>query len=188
MTEQPRLKFSEGIESHAIIDTNLLAYKGCFVRLRMFDPGWQANRGIIGPIINLDLDVVITGQLDVLFDRADTFTILQGANSVNPCPYNGSVYMFQAGTHSELWTDFTPKVAATIPYFKFPDDQGWFHYKIPNAAGWRVGRDSGIYAFQKPGWPHGFGLPQEAKIVAFPGGQDPSQFVHLDWVQEHWRT
>ena len=183
-----RVRFTDGVERHAIPDTNLLAYKGCFARLRMFDPDWQSNRGILGPIINLDLDVVITGELDVLFDRADTFVILQGANSVNPCPYNGSVYMFQAGSHSDLWTDFSPKAVSTIPFYKFPDDQGWFHFKIPNAAGWQVGRESGIYAFEKPGWPAGVGLPLQAKIVAFPGGHDPSQCMHFDWVREHWRT
>lgn len=167
-------------------DRHLLDIKGCLARLRLFDPNWQAQWAIQpgDRIACLDLDLIVTGPLDPVFNRDDSFTILQGVNTSNPNPYNGSIWMLKAGEHADVWTDFSLESVGAIPYYAFPDDQAWFHHKIPNAAGW--GAADGVYAFQKKGWPTGNKLPSNARIVAFPGHRDPSQFVHLDWIKEHW--
>jgi hypothetical protein len=167
-------------------------WKGCLCRLRMFDPMFQRSNGIdVGDrLVCLDLDLVVTGPLDDLFDHVSTFTILQGANASNPCPYNGSVMMLMAGQHADVWSDFSlEEIARRVPrsMSEIHDDQGWLAYKLPGAAAWRVGSDSGIYAFKKPGWPPGDDLPSDARIVCFPGSRDPSQYTHLKWVREHWR-
>ncbi len=176
-----------GTERHAIKDPHLLAHKGCFVRLRMFDYGWQQNRKIDYKLVCLDLDMVITGPLDLVFDRPETFVILGGANSVNPCPFNGSVMMVRPGHHGELWTDFTIEEARKIKFHDFPDDQGWIAHKLPTAATWQAGKKSGIYAFKKPGWPaHSFNLPPDARIVAFPGARQPKDYMKFSWVRQHW--
>ena len=154
----------------------------------MFDPAWQAEHGITGRLVCMDLDMIITGPLDELFDRPEPFAILQGANAANPCPYNGSLMQLRAGAHPEVWSEFNLEAARAAPFYEFPDDQGWLAHKVPNAAGWRAGPESGAYAFQKPGWPRGEALPRNARVVAFPGWRDPIGFQHLPWVQEHWRT
>lgn len=155
----------------------------------MFSPEWQCRVGIGhgDRLVCLDLDIVITERLDGLFDRTESFVILKNANTVNPCPYNGSVMMLLAGAHQDVWTDFSLEAAKKVPYHEFPDDQGWLHHKIPVCGGWRAGHQSGIYGFKKRGWPGGDGLPSGCKIVAFPGSRDPSQFTHLPWVAKHWR-
>jgi hypothetical protein len=187
MTERDRIaNFSSGIERHAIKDPELTRVQGCFARLRMFDKGWQHNRAFTGPIVCMDLDVVITGELDPLFNRKEPLVVLSGANSMNPCPYNNSIFMFQPGAHPELWSDFSMDAAVKIRQHKFPDDQGWFWHKVPNAAKWKAGSLSGIYAFGKPGWPRGEQLPSDARMVAFPGARDPAQYANLHWVREHW--
>lgn len=174
-------------------DEYLTKIKGCFCRLRMFDPQWQKEVLKVDAgerIVCLDLDLIVTGSLEKsgLFDREETFLILQGANASNPCPFNGSVMMLRAGCHPEVWNDFSLEEAQKIPKYEFPDDQGWIHYKLPRAAGWKCGPESGIYAFQKPGWPpKTSALPAGARIVAFPGWREPSKFTHLDWVKIHWR-
>jgi hypothetical protein len=163
-------------------------FSGCFVRLRMFSEGFQKfyciERGT--RVVCLDLDLIVTGELDPLFDRTEPLVILKGANAANPCPFNCSVLMFRAGEYAELWNDFNLEEAATIPQYEFPDDQGWIHFKAPSAAVWQCGQASGIYAFRKPGWPKDDRLPADARIVAFPGKRDPAQFVHLPWVQKYW--
>jgi hypothetical protein len=155
----------------------------------LFDPEIQSDIGACSGdrIVCIDLDVVITGSLDALFYRPEPFMILRGANSVNPCPYNGSVWMFRAGYRPDVWKDFSLEAARKIPYFEFPDDQGWLAYKLPNAIGWQVGSPSGIYAFQKPGWPQSNVLPDDVRMVVFPGWRDPKQFKHLNWIKKHWR-
>jgi hypothetical protein len=169
-------------------DKYLTDIPGCFCRLRMFDKGWQVENGINegDRIACMDLDSVVTGTLDPLFVRAETFMILQGANAANPCPFNGSLMMLRAGWHDEVWTDFDLVKANAVPKYEFPDDQGWLYHKLPNAAGWKVGPQSGVYAFQKPGWPKGEALPKDSRLVVFPGWRSPEKFKHLPWVQQNW--
>jgi hypothetical protein len=178
----------DGIERHAIKDPELLSVQGCFARLRMFDYGWQQNRKIDDRLVCLDLDLVITGGLDVLFDRPESFVIFAGANSHNPCPFNGSVMMLRPNCHGEIWNDFSLQNIQQIPFYEFPDDQGWIAHKLPNAATWQCGKKSGIYAFMKPTTAQwiGQGLPDRARIVAFPGARQPKDFQHLNWVKQNW--
>lgn len=167
-------------------DRHLADIPGCFARLRMFDPGWQAAHGFEpgDRIVCLDLDLIITGPLDDLFDRPEPFVILQGVNTSNPCPMNGSIWMLRAGYRPDVWNDFSLEAARAIPFDSFPDDQAWFAYKLPDAGAYTD--QDGVYAFHKRSWPRGETLPKNAKVVAFPGWRDPSGFTHLPWVAEHW--
>lgn len=188
LTERDRVPFyiDKSVERRHIKDPELLEYKGCFARLRMFDYGWQRSLNIEDRLVCMDLDTIITGELDPLFDRPETFVILQGANSMNPCPFNGSLLMLRPGHHGNLWDDFSIDAAQNMRYYEFPDDQGWYWQQMPQAAGWIVGSSSGIYAFKKPGWPHGTDLPSDARMVVFPGKRSPNQFQHLTWVKKYW--
>lgn len=171
-------------------DLHLTLIPGCFARLRMFDPHWQMQQGLSrgDRLVCLDLDAIVTGSLDSLFDRDDAFVILRGANSVNPCPYNGSVMMLRCGEHADVWSTFTVNASRKIRYHEFPDDQGWIWDKIPGVSGWKVGSASGIYAFQKPGWPSDDALPRDARLVVFPGWRDPSKFESRhSWIGQFWR-
>lgn len=169
-------------------DEHLTTIPGCFARLRMFDPEWQARNGFKpgDRIVCLDLDLIVTGHLDDLFNRPESFVILQGANAANPCPYNGSVFMLRAGERRDVWADFSLEAVKAIPAYEFPDDQGWFAHKMPDAGAWVAGPKSGVYAYRKPGWPRGDDLPSGARIVAFPGWRDPQGLRHLRWVRAHW--
>lgn len=167
-------------------DEHLTEIKGCFARLRMFDPAWQAANGFQpgDRIVCMDLDLIVTGSLDGLFDREEPFVILQGCNAKNPCPMNGSLWMLQAGYRPDVWNEFSLELAAKVPFAEFPDDQAWFADMMPDAGAF--GPEQGVYAFQKPGWPKGDDLPKNARIVAFPGWRDPSKF-DLPWIVGHWR-
>lgn len=169
-------------------DDPLTQEKGCFARLRAFDPYWQAQLGCDpgDRIVCMDLDLVVTGSLDGLFDRKEPFVILTGVNASNPCPYNGSLWMVRAGHRPDVWADFSLEAAAKVPFDSFPDDQAWMAHKLPGAGAF--GPVQGVYGFHKPGWPKGEGLPRGARIVAFPGWRDPVGFQHLDWVQSHWKA
>jgi hypothetical protein len=175
------------IEQFRIRDLALTAVFGCFARLRLFDPDFQEEIGAKpgDRIVSIDLDAVVTGPLDDLFARKDDFSILQHVNTTNPCPYNGSLWMFRAGTNAGVWSKFSLDAVAKVPYHAFPDDQGWFHHMMPDAGAY--GPDCGVYGFKKRGWPSGDALPAGAKVVAFPGWRDPQKFEHLDWINRNWR-
>lgn len=168
-------------------DEHLTEIPGCFARLRMFDPEWQARNGFRpgDRILNLDLDLIVTGPLDPIVGRPEPFVILQGVNKSNPCPYNGSVWSFEVGYRPDVWTDFSLEAAAAAPHAEFPDDQAWFAHKLPIAAAYT--HHDGVYAFQKRRWPkESLDLPGNARLVAFPGWRDPSAFTDLPWVRRHW--
>jgi hypothetical protein len=186
LTDSPR--HLPGIEQAQIKDFDLMGAPGCVVRLRLFDHKWQAELGIKpgDRVVNLDLDLVVTGELDPLFDRDEEFVILQGIHTTNPCLLNGSVWMFRAGERSDVWSDFSLEAVRTkTKIHAIPDDQGWMEYKFPHAGAWR--NEDGIYGFKKVGWPSGDALPANARIVAFPGWRDPSKFENIDWIRTHWR-
>ncbi len=183
LTEPGRV-LPHDIERHNIEDPELLEIKGCFARLRLFDPQWQKKKNIEGKIVSIDLDVVVTGKLNQIFERNESFVVLGGANGKNPCPFNGSIWMLDAGQHANLWYEFSLDAAKQIKFYQFPDDQGWFWHMLPNAATWQVGKQYGIYAFEKPGWPGR--LPSDAKLVVFPGWRSPKLFQSVPWINEHW--
>lgn len=170
-------------------DDYLKKIPGCFVRMQMFGAQWREKHGIKDGdrVVNLDLDLVVTGPLDPLFDREEPFCILQDINTTNPCPYNGSVWMFRAGYKPDVWDDFSVENyhKLGVPFHSIPDDQGWFHYKMPDAGSY--GPHNGVYGFKKRGWPSGDDLPQGARIVAFPGWRDPWKYTRLNWVRNNWR-
>ena len=170
-------------------DTRYLTeIKGCFCRLKMFSPEWQEKIGLeTGErLVCTDLDVVFTGPLDPLFDRPEEFVILGGANALNPCDFNGSLMMLRGGSNHQIWSEFSVEKAKKQPFFEFADDQQWLFNNLPSAATWRVGKSSGIYSFQKRGWPGNDILPEGARCVVFPGWRDPSRFLKLEWIRENW--
>lgn len=169
-------------------DQHLTEVPGCLARLRMWSPEWQARQGINrgDRLVTLDLDLIVTGPLDPLFDQPHPFMIASHMNTANPCIYNGSVQMLRAGYRPEVWTDFSLNALEAAPRYSFGDDQGWLAFKVPHEATWQAGPSTGLYGYHKRGWPGGTALPKGARIVAFPGHRDPSQFTHLDWVKAHW--
>lgn len=171
-------------------DMHLTEIPGCFCRLRAFDPAWQTKQGINrgDRLVCLDLDLIVTGGLDPLFDQPHPFVIFAGPNTSNPLRFNGSVWMLRAGYRPDVWTDFSVDAAKAARHFTFPDDQSWMEHKLSHEATWEVGPDSQIWAFKKRRWPPGDDLPKGARIVAFPGWRDPSNVAGLPWVKEHWRS
>jgi hypothetical protein len=170
-------------------DYSLLAIKGCFARLRMFDPIWQMENSIYQPLLCIDVDTVVTGELDPLVDRQEDFVILSGGNASNPCPFNGALLLLRPGTNHHLWRSFSIDNIMNIPHYEFPDDQGWYAQQVPNAGIWKAGPSSGVYVYGKPGWPKGSEeLPHGARAVTFIGRKEPRVFQHLEWVRENWAT
>jgi hypothetical protein len=165
----------------------LLDLPGCLIRIKMFDAKWQQEIGARpgDRIVNVDIDAVITGSLDPLFDRDEEFVIMQGFNQTNPCPFNGSLWMFRAGERHDVWTQFSLEGFKTfgVPIHSIPDDQGWLHSRFPDAGAWRT--SDGVYAFKKIGWYGRRRMPRNARFVAFPG-RDPAKYPECDWIKKHW--
>lgn len=190
-TDRPR-NLAPKIEQVQIPDQELInPYRGCCLRLRMFDTATQYKLALDGRIVTFDLDCVIVSELDDLFDRADSFTVLKEVNVRKPCPYNGSLTMLRAGYHTDVWSSwYVERTRGNTEW----SDEVWLAKTIPDAASW-TGRKDGVWSYRKGFWegprdpdaPQP--LPDNARIVFFTGrGKKPlSQYMNQPWFSENWR-
>jgi hypothetical protein len=164
----------------------------CYRRLWAFS---DEARAVIGDrFVSLDLDVVITGNLDTMFNRTEDF-VIWGGQALGPGRlgsynwYNGSLWMLRAGTRTKVWTEFNP---ATSPQKAHAagcrgSDQGW----IAHCLGPKEARFSeGVYSFRNHVMPNKGRLFKDSKIVIFHGRHDPwNPAVQLQypWIKEHYR-
>lgn len=116
----------------------------CYPRLALFydDDRWRYP--LADRFISIDLDAVITGRLEPIFDRPEDFVVYKIRDR-----YCGSMFMATRGARPQLATDFC---GGSTPYltnkagFK-GSDQAWFMYKLGmGEATWT--RDDGVYGWQ----------------------------------------
>lgn len=163
------------------------ANPSCFRRLKLFGP--EAASIVGDRFVWLDLDVVICGNLEPVFDRAEDFVMWEGQASANP--YNGSMLLMNAGARPQVWTDFDPKTSPGAGRLQgyVGSDQAWIAAKLGRGEPvWT--RADGVYSWRNhirvvPGAP----LPANARIVFFHGHTDAwsrhAQQV-APWISEHW--
>lgn len=161
----------------------------CYRRLRMFDP---AIASVLGRrFVSLDLDVVITGSLDALWDRPEDIVLYGDTNPQPGSHYNGSMILHTAGTRSAVWTEFDPRVSPDIARQSkaWGSDQGWISYRLgPHEA--KFTRDHGVYSYRNHLRNHGRRLPDDAVMVVCHGAEDPwgAELQALDWVRTHYQA
>lgn len=183
---------------------DLAEYGRCYRRLKLFAPEMAE---IIGPwMASIDLDTVIVGPLDELFNRPEDFVIWSDPSRI--IPYCGSQWMLRAGKNPEVFRDFDPALAKELKRLKnwHGSDQAWLALMLPNAPVWT--KKDGVYSFRMHLMRHRRGdllpgrfqkrvkvrgapqLPENARIVHFHGSYDPCQ-SHLracvPWIKENWR-
>lgn len=196
ITDRPQSAFPSGVEVVPIWD-DLACYGGCYRRLKAF----SSDMGdVLGErFVSMDLDCVVTGSLDPLFDRPEDFVIW--ADPSPRQPYCGSMFMMNAGARREVWEKFD-KGNADLTKRNFGyigTDQAWISSMCKGEATWS--RKDGVYSIfhfrqGKFGTIENMArrgiqreLPDDARVVFFHGKQDPSmEKVHsvLPWIADHW--
>jgi hypothetical protein len=138
-------------------------------------PKWWAKLSIFEmrrPLIYLDLDVVMVGDLQPLLEW-DGFGVIR-----NPWlpGYNSSV-MKLTGNEGFVWDRFTPGVMAS-----FRGDQDWLNVAYPTAPtfppewfpSWKISK---LFKLDAP--------PPDAIAVNMHGFPKPAQITH-GWVKDYW--
>jgi hypothetical protein len=83
----------------------------------------------------MDLDCVITGNLDPLFDVPDDFKIFHGTGGGRP--YNGSMILMTAGARSQVYEQFNQEAAVEAGNKFLGSDQAWISQVLgPDEATW----------------------------------------------------
>lgn len=161
------------------------SYPSCYRRLKVFAP--DAGELFGQRLVSIDLDMVIVGDIEPLFDRDDEF-IAWGESDFKAQKFCGSIWMLKTGTRPQVWTEFDPKTSPARARAAGcrGSDQAWLSYMLPDAATWT--RKDGVYSFRKHLAFNRYKLPLNAKVVAFHGKQDPwgPRAQNIDWVKVHY--
>lgn len=156
----------------------------CYRRLYAFSDHASA---LFGPrFVSVDIDCLIMPGTDghgitPLLDRPEDFLIVNGwRDNQGCCPYNGSMWMMDAGARAKVWTEFDPARSPEIarqnkmpngkPYYG--SDQAWIGHSIPGEKVWC--RDDGIYSYVRDMGQRDE-IPKECRIMFFPGSRKPWQ-------------
>ena len=164
----------------------------CFVRLMLRRPDFgdilKADR-----ILSLDLDCVIVDSLDPLVSRTEDAVFWRNPNYPQPrrAFYQTSIQLFTPGARSQLWTDFDPVETPKWVNRRFGGaEQAWVSEKLPWDEAYWTDAD-GIYGSMRLGGAGvGTELPNNARIVFFPGYREPSQPEMMQrhpWIEENYR-
>jgi hypothetical protein len=166
----------------------------CFIRLMQRRPDYGEMIGA-DRVFNLDLDIVITGNIDAIVGRPEPSVFWRNPNF--PAPrrafYQTSVQLFTPGDHSELYTDFDPERSQAIANRRFGGaEQAWVSEMLPWDMPYWDHRD-GIYGAGRIGdWQSDTvaDLPPNARIVSFPGARIPDQDAvkrKFPWIERWYR-
>jgi len=159
----------------------------CYRRVRAFS---SEMADIIGPrFVSVDLDCVIVGDMRPLWNRKEDFVIYN--YPMRTTPYNGSMWMMDAGAREKVYTDFHPILSPQLAKKAHlrGSDQAWFCYALgPDEAVWTY--KDGVVAWRSDLKHRGYNLPPHSRIVFFQGNTDPwSEEANrrCDWIKEHYR-
>lgn len=160
----------------------------CYRRLKAFD---ESMLDIIGKrFISLDLDVCLVNDVEPIFDRPEDFLIwgVRGRRT----PWNGSMWMMNAGARQQVWTRFNENPEKAITRARgagfYGSDQAWMNYVLgPNENSWSD--KDGVYSYRMNIRPNKCALPSDARIVFFEGHYDPWNKVtqrEAPWIKDHY--
>lgn len=156
----------------------------CYRRLRAFS---AEMADVLGPrFVSIDLDCVITGNLEPLWHRHEDFVCWGDTNPNNA--YNGSMFLMTAGARRQVWEQFDPVTSPREAKAagKFGSDQAWISHVLgPHEARWT--KADGVYSFRNDLRRAGQ-LPSNARVCFFHGQYDPwsPQVQHVEWIRAHY--
>lgn len=175
--------------------------------------GWRKislwNRelaGLTGEVLFIDLDVVITSNIDHFFSFPGDFCVIRNWTQPEKMIGNTSVYRFRVGSHPYLLDDLLQNPTAILQ--QYPNSQTYISSTVSDMTFWP---DQWCRSFKVHCVPKGIrrwfvepALPTGTKIVAFPGVPNPPDaaigcwpspwykkwyktFRPTTWVHEHWQ-
>jgi hypothetical protein len=156
---------------------------GYWNKLRLFDP----TLGLQGRVLFLDLDTLIVAPLDPIVDYPASLALTEDALVVERAHldrdqyarrlvrrFNSSVMVWDAGTHADLWTKWSPSVTE-----EFSTDQDWIGLMAGDAQGMPLDWFPRISRAQPP-W------QDEAKVVLVKKPKNADACERWPWFELMW--
>ena len=158
---------------------------------------------IEGQVLCLDLDLIITGSLDELFDHPGDVMIIRDWLKKDGTG-NSSVYRFTVGSHPEVLAEFERSFTTIKTTYR--NEQEYLSSAL---------LDQGALDYWPDHWCRSFKrhcikplslfiardteVPDDARVIVFHGKPDPHEaiagvrgkwyrrFKPADWIAQHWR-
>jgi hypothetical protein len=154
----------------------------CYRRLVMFRR--DAAKTFGKRFVSMDLDCVIGGPLDPLFDRSEDLVLFKGTSEGRP--YNGSMMLIKAGCRPQLYEDFDQSGADASGAAYLGSDQAWLAHKLGwGEATWD--ESDGVYWFKPGRWTNKL----RPTILFFPGKRKPWDYAPYKiypWITNNYRV
>lgn len=180
----------EGILSEIIIHPLWDQWRnlgGCFTRLVCFKKDFFhfGER-----FISIDLDCVITANIDDILLRKESFVIWKPENDHNRiAAYCGSLWLLEAGKHPEVYDSFDPRKLPHLRLNKYLGGTDQLHISKTVSSADIYSSEDGIYNFVPDIFRRDGRLPDNAKIVFFNGRFMPDEIFLLSkcpWISTHY--
>jgi len=151
---------------------------------------WQKNlEGVTSEVLFLDLDMVITGNMDAFFDyEPGHFCVARNWTQPHDKIGNTSIFRFPVGGHTYLYDRIMHECESVMSEHR--NEQIFISREITDMKFWP---DEWCLSFKRsllPRWPMNFfvapPLPYGTKVVAFPGKPDPDEAMEGRWPHKHW--
>lgn len=154
-----------------------------------------------GPVLFLDLDLVIVDRIDCLFEHPGRFCIIENWTQRGRGVGNSSVYRFQPGAHRDVFERFRGGAAEIVR--TFPNSQTFLSHAVRELTYWPRSWCRSFKHDCLPGrWLRRLrpaAIPEGARIIVFHGQPKPPDAARgiwpepgrrlrpAPWIEEHWR-
>ncbi len=163
--------------------------------------------GIEGDVLFLDIDLVITDNMDCFFEYGEDFCVIRNWTQPTKRIGNTSVYRFRVGSHPYLLHDLLADQDRILT--EYPNSQTYISSNVKQMSFWPDAwcRSFKVHCIPKgvKRWIEAPSLPSETRIVAFTGRPHPDDAVagrwpckwykriykHIKpspWIADHWRA
>ena len=140
--------------------------------------------GLEGDVLFLDLDLVITGNLDRFFDyKPGSYCVIENWTQMGQNIGNTSCFRFPIGKYKSIFENFEKN---PDEYFKkYHIEQIYISDKIKDQVFWPTDWCKSFKHNLLPSWPFRIwqpaSLPENTSIVAFTGKPDPDDVINGKW-------
>lgn len=191
-------------ENTAGIDPNVITHPlphngldGWWNKLYLF----SNEMPIRGRIFFVDLDTLITGNVDNLLSVTEGFVVLRDffhglANGVHAESIGSGLMSYDAGTYDFMWKKFIDNPKKAIQQIRPHGDQRYIQNSLDNFLYWQDLYPNQVVSFKV----HcNNGLAKDARIVCYHGKPSIPESIntrtrvpHFDiqpqpWVEDHWK-
>lgn len=179
--------YHENTEFRAL--KNLKTWLGCLPKLKVYDP----SNGFKGRVIVMDLDIVITGNLDEMFLYDGRFITRAWVKGMNKgiLLSGGDMIGFEAGFGTMMWNLMERDTERLLEISNGGKERFVYRKLYKDKIDyWQLLYPNKLISYKNHIMKHpDHKLPDEARLVSCHGDPRPHVLYYTDdWIKPYWKT